>query len=95
MHKHDPHRYLHVCRDCPLAYLGSPKYANEHLDTAVAELNARSRKTLGWKTPAERFTNLLKNNLNNPRAATLCCIRHRGVGRSVGGAQQGAVTLPQ
>ncbi|WP_327707530.1 hypothetical protein [Streptomyces decoyicus] len=53
------------------AYLGSPKYTNEDLDATAAELNARSRKTLGWDTPAEHFTNLLKKDLNNPRAATI------------------------
>ncbi|MFF2631242.1 IS30 family transposase [Kitasatospora griseola] len=35
------------------------RYTREDLDTVVAELNSRPRKTLGWETPAERFAKLL------------------------------------
>uniref|UniRef100_UPI002F91659E hypothetical protein n=1 Tax=Streptomyces sp. NBC_01562 TaxID=2975879 RepID=UPI002F91659E len=31
----------------------------EHLDAVAAELNRQPRKTLGWKTPAERLHKLL------------------------------------
>jgi IS30 family transposase len=31
------------------------------LDQVAAELNDRPRKTLGWKTPAEAFLDLLSN----------------------------------
>ncbi|MGH3988418.1 MAG: IS30 family transposase [Pseudonocardiaceae bacterium] len=34
----------------------------EHLDNVAAELNNRPRKTLGWKTPAERLASLLNNS---------------------------------
>jgi IS30 family transposase len=34
----------------------------EHLDAVAAELNGRPRKTLGWKTPAERLAKLLDDN---------------------------------
>jgi transposase, IS30 family len=34
----------------------------EHLDAVAAELNSRPRKTLGWKTPAERLAKLLNDS---------------------------------
>jgi IS30 family transposase len=34
-------------------------HSAEHLAAVAAELNSRPRKTLGWDTPAERFTKLL------------------------------------
>jgi IS30 family transposase len=34
----------------------------EHLDAVAAELNGRPRKTLGWKTPAERLARLLADS---------------------------------
>ncbi|WP_234384482.1 IS30 family transposase [Streptomyces sp. MMG1121] len=43
------------------------KYSREDLDAVAAELNARPRKTLGWDSPAERFSELLKNDPNTPR----------------------------
>ncbi|WP_433873818.1 IS30 family transposase [Saccharopolyspora sp. CA-218241] len=36
-------------------------HSREHLDAVAAELNGRPRKTLGWKTPAERLATLLTN----------------------------------
>ncbi|MEU2496540.1 IS30 family transposase [Streptomyces sp. NPDC007883] len=48
------------------------KYSREDLDAVVAELNARPRKTLGWDSPAERFSELLKNDPHVPRVATIC-----------------------
>ncbi|MFR9727559.1 IS30 family transposase [Streptomyces sp. MS19] len=48
------------------------RYTKEDLAAAAAELNARPRKTLGWESPAERFTNLLNDDPNNPRVATIC-----------------------
>ena len=38
------------------------KYTAEDLDHAAAELNARPRKTLGWKTPAEALAALLSKD---------------------------------
>jgi transposase, IS30 family len=34
-------------------------HSREHLDAVAAELNARPRKTLGWKTPAEALDEVL------------------------------------
>jgi transposase, IS30 family len=34
-------------------------HSREHLDTVAAELNARPRKTLGWRTPAQALNQLL------------------------------------
>ncbi|WP_162929459.1 IS30 family transposase [Streptomyces sp. YIM 130001] len=34
-------------------------HTRQHLDTVAAELNSRPRKTLDWKTPAERLAKLL------------------------------------
>ncbi|MFJ6988532.1 IS30 family transposase, partial [Streptomyces sp. NPDC091025] len=34
-------------------------HGREHLAAVAAELNGRPRKTLGWKTPAERLAELL------------------------------------
>jgi len=34
-------------------------HSREHLDTVAAQLNARPRKTLGWKTPAQRLDEVL------------------------------------
>ena len=34
-------------------------YSREHLDAVAAELNARPRKTLGWKTPAQALEEVL------------------------------------
>lgn len=48
------------------------KYSREDLDAAAAELNARPRKTLGWETPAERFSRLLDNDPNTACVATIC-----------------------
>lgn len=48
------------------------QYTKQDLDAAAAELNRRPRKTLGWDTPAERFTGLLTNDPNTPRVATIC-----------------------
>jgi IS30 family transposase len=33
--------------------------SREDLEAAAAELNARARKTLGWKTPAEALDEVL------------------------------------
>ena len=33
--------------------------SREHLDAVAAELNARPRKTLGWKTPAQALEEVL------------------------------------
>ena len=35
------------------------RYGERGLDAVAATLNARPRKTLGWKTPAEAFKALL------------------------------------
>jgi len=35
------------------------RYAERELDAVAATLNARSRKTLGWRTPAEALRDLL------------------------------------
>lgn len=35
------------------------RHSREHLAAVAAELNSRSRKTLGWETPAERLAELL------------------------------------
>ncbi|MEU9337526.1 IS30 family transposase [Streptomyces sp. NPDC048290] len=35
-------------------------HTREHLNAVAAELNSRPRKTLGWETPAERLSTLLK-----------------------------------
>ncbi|MFD9637193.1 IS30 family transposase, partial [Streptomyces violascens] len=35
-------------------------HSREHLTAVAAELNSRPRKTLGWETPAERLSTLLK-----------------------------------
>lgn len=35
------------------------QHPHEHLDAVAAELNGRPRKTLGWRTPAERMGELL------------------------------------
>jgi transposase, IS30 family len=48
------------------------KHSKEDLDAAAVELNSRPRKTLGWDTPAERFTDLLMNDPNTHRVATIC-----------------------
>ncbi len=48
------------------------KYSREDLHAAAAELNARPRKTLGWETPAERFSQLLENATSTPSVATIC-----------------------
>lgn len=48
------------------------QYTREDLDAAAAELNTRPRKTLGWDTPAKRFSRLLKNDPTTPRVATIC-----------------------
>ncbi|MFI0712152.1 transposase, partial [Streptomyces inhibens] len=48
------------------------KYTREDLDAAAAELNARPRKTLGWETPAERFSKLLENDPNPTCVVTIC-----------------------
>jgi len=34
-------------------------HTSEHLDTVAAQLNARPRQTLGWKTPGQKLTELL------------------------------------
>ena len=34
-------------------------HTREHLDTVAAQLNARPRHTLGWKTPGQKLTELL------------------------------------
>ncbi|GJF26483.1 hypothetical protein SHO565_70470 [Streptomyces sp. HO565] len=34
--------------------------AREQLNAVAAELNSRPRKTLGWETPTERLSTLLK-----------------------------------
>jgi IS30 family transposase len=36
------------------------RHTREDLDAVAAELNSRPRKTLGWETPAERLSTLLK-----------------------------------
>src|SRR5690349_13683134 len=38
---------------------GLSGHTREHLDAVAAELNARPRKTLGWKTPAEALDEVL------------------------------------
>src|SRR5689334_15675651 len=38
---------------------GLSVHTREHLDAVAAELNARPRKTLGWKTPAEALDEIL------------------------------------
>lgn len=35
------------------------RHSREHLDAVAAELNSRSRKTLGWESPAERLQHLM------------------------------------
>ncbi|MFC7816898.1 hypothetical protein ACFUTR_19890 [Streptomyces sp. NPDC057367] len=35
------------------------RYTREVLDAVAAELNSRSRKTLGWESSAERLAKLL------------------------------------
>jgi transposase, IS30 family len=34
-------------------------HSREHLDAVAAQLNARPRKTLGWKTPAQALDEVL------------------------------------
>jgi transposase, IS30 family len=34
-------------------------HAREHLDAVAAQLNDRPRQTLGWKSPAQKLTELL------------------------------------
>ncbi len=34
-------------------------HSREHLDAVAAELNARPRKTLGWRTPAQALDGVL------------------------------------
>lgn len=48
------------------------KYSREDLEAAAAELNSRPRKTLGWDTPAERFSRQLQNDPSTPCVATIC-----------------------
>lgn len=48
------------------------KYTSNDLRAAATELNTRPRKTLGWDTPAERFTELLENDPNTHCVATIC-----------------------
>jgi IS30 family transposase len=35
-------------------------HTREHLNAVASELNSRPRKTLGWETPTERLSTLLK-----------------------------------
>jgi transposase, IS30 family len=44
-------------------------YGPGMLDNIAAELNARPRKTLGWRTPAEALNQLLSNQTNPPDVA--------------------------
>ncbi|MEU8508566.1 hypothetical protein AB0C40_28420 [Streptomyces brevispora] len=37
----------------------SPAVSHDHLDAVAAECKTRPRRTLGWKNPAERLTELL------------------------------------
>jgi transposase, IS30 family len=45
-------------------------HSPEHLQFVAAELNDRPRKTLGWKTPAEAFAQLVSNPPTAPVAIT-------------------------
>jgi len=37
-------------------------YPKDHLDSVAAQLNGRPRKTLGYRTPAEAFAELLSQH---------------------------------
>ena len=46
------------------------RYTRENLDAVAHTLNTRPRKTLGWRTPAEAFNDLLNSQQTNGVATT-------------------------
>jgi transposase, IS30 family len=46
-----------------------PFYGPGMLDNIADELNARPRKTLGWRTPAEALNELLSDKASHPNVA--------------------------
>ena len=52
-------------------------YGPGMLDNIADELNARPRKTLGWRTPAEALNELLSDKASHPDVAGTALI-HQG-----------------
>lgn len=46
------------------------QHGTEELSAVAHALNTRPRKTLGWRTPAEAFDTLIKNDIINSVATT-------------------------